>query len=218
MGQALPVERQIGRYPGRGLLVHVSGDGHLGWIYFVTGRSPASRRRRARRDENRVVIESTEAATPRDSLRHYTCVRVADERIVVGNGDHVDVIADLLAAGATVDSTLERIDPEPDPPIHTPRIALCLGATAELLIAHKATKGTSRLVVNVPRVPCTSTVVTTYDGDIEVPAGTAPVRTTVDRRDFDDVAHGVWASLDHELRVLLVAGAGTDVPSVVTLP
>jgi IMP cyclohydrolase len=111
----------IGDYPGRGVLVRRRSDGDLEWVYFVTGRSESSRRRRARQVGDVVYIEPTGPGHA-DPLRHYACARTFSEGLIVGNGDHVDVLAEQLDDRVGLEAALTTITPEPDPPINTPRI------------------------------------------------------------------------------------------------
>lgn len=57
-------------YPGRGVIAYRDMDGELWWLYFLTGRSDASRSRRLRFTVDHLEAEPT-ASTARDDLRHY---------------------------------------------------------------------------------------------------------------------------------------------------
>lgn len=122
-------------YPGRGVALHVTPTGMLGWIYFVTGRSVISRQRRVRVVVNdTLVVAPTESESTMDPLRHYRCARRAGDTLVLGNGDH-----DLT--------------------------------------------------------PGTASILTTYDGDLDQPAGTAPSRLGHAPMTTNEFAASVWARL-----------------------
>lgn len=50
--------------------------------------------------------------------------RLGGGTVLVGNGDHVDELYPDLAENVPLDTILGRIEPEPDPPIWTPRIGV----------------------------------------------------------------------------------------------
>lgn len=203
------IEQHLGGYPGRGLLLHLGADDVLGWAYFLTGRSDASKQRRIRHSGDGLLIESTQPDAADDPLRYYTCARHGGDYLVVGNGDHVDLVTDRVAAGATPHEIIELLDPEPDPPIHTPRIALCLGPTPVFLAVHRGETGVVRRVIPVRREPRTVMLLTTYGGSIDAPVGDARMHVAAEERTLEALARDLWASLDPALRVLLVAGEGT---------
>ena len=90
------------------------------WRYALTGRSPASQARTvvAGPEELRVVPTGPAA---RDPLRHYACVVRRRSWTVVGNGDHVSLLATRLGAGGvTPGGAFADVDPEPDAPLFTP--------------------------------------------------------------------------------------------------
>lgn len=204
------IEQHVGGYPGRGLLLHLGADDVLGWAYFVTGRSEASRQRRLRHADDGLLIESTQPDAADDPQRYYTCARHGGDYLVVGNGDHVDLITNRLAAGATPHEIIELLEPEPDPPIHTPRVALCVGPTPVFLAVHRGEADVVRRVIPVRREPRTAMLLTTYSGSVEAPTGDARVRVVAEERSLEVLARDLWSSLDPALRVLLVAGEGTD--------
>ena len=128
----LELEAVVGGYPGRGLLLHTSADLRQTWMYFITGRSESSRSRRIRVVPHALLVEPTGSEAERDRLRHYACARRTEDGLVIGNGDHVDVIANRLISGLATIEAVADIVPEPDPPIFTPRIAMIVGATVEM--------------------------------------------------------------------------------------
>jgi IMP cyclohydrolase len=195
-------------YPGRGIAVHRTDDGELRWAYFLTGRSPSSQARRFVRRPGALAVGPTDAGAEFDELRHYLCATGVDgsEHIVVGNGDHVAVIAQRLASGLSLVEAIQEVAPEPDPPINTPRIAAVLGRDgAELVIVRDLGGQPERLVHPVVLSRNEGVVVRTYAGDVENPVGTAPIlRFTCPPA--ASVPELIWAALDPALRVVLAAG------------
>ncbi len=203
-------------YPGRGVAVHRHHDGRLEWIYFLSGRSDASRQRILQAEADRVTVVATHSGR-HDPLRHYSCVRVVGHHLVVGNGDHVDRLAEVLHDTGDIAALVEQIDPEPDPPILTPRIAVIAsaavqGVTTEVpapiqVISVRATAtGVERRLDAIDVVVGAGVLIHTYGGTpTDVVADAEP-------RHFDaggpgtDVAGRLWHALDPSLRVVLAVG------------
>lgn len=103
-------------YPGRGLAIGLDDAGRATALYWVTGRSTASRQRGAHIDGTDVVIgpASEDGAHP-DPLRHYRALRTTALGVIVGNGSHVADIAEQVAHGTTFAAALASHDYEPDP-------------------------------------------------------------------------------------------------------
>lgn len=213
----MEIEFSLAPYPGRGVAYHVANDGAVGWIYFVTGRSRSSRAREIYDDGDSLIVRPTDPGVPADALRHYHCVRRAGGDLIVGNGDHVAVVADALVSGSTVEQAAQLLEPEPDAPLFTPRIALVLGETAHLVAIRRSDSRTERVVLDAEARPSTVTALSTYSGTPGQPAGTAPVRRTVDGRSLVEVAEAIWHVLDPSLRVALVAGRNRDPSPVLAL-
>src|ERR1700728_2021324 len=107
-------------YPGRGLLVGRTDYGLVA-LYWVTGRSEASRERRFVPRGTELHIEGTSGADD-DPLRHYQAAGIFGRHLVVGNGRHVGDMG-LGLADDSATPPPQPLDPEPDPPLFTPRIA-----------------------------------------------------------------------------------------------
>ena len=202
----LELEAIVGGYPGRGLLLHTSADLRQTWMYFITGRSESSRSRRIRVDPHSLVVEPTGSEAERDRLRHYTCARRTDDGLVIGNGDHVDVIADRLISGGATAEVFADIVPEPDPPIFTPRIAMIVGTTVEMFSVFRDGDTVRQRLDTVPTRPRSVTVLSTYSGTSDEPRGSAPTATFEEVRDRETVIDALWSALDHQLRVALAWG------------
>lgn len=207
----------IGDYPGRGVLVRRRPQGNLEWAYFVTGRSEASRHRRLHRAHDVVFVEPTEA-TEADPLRHYACARPFVDGLIVGNGDHVDVVARQLDLGLGLEAALVEIDPEPDPPINTPRIGAVLTDSFAAVFGVANRQGAiERKTTDVTGAPDIVAVHTTYDGPARTPVGSAPLHLLSSDLPFDRLVDALWSSLPTDLRVLLLAGTGTSVADCRTI-
>ena len=200
-------------YPGRGIAIHRHHDDHLEWIYFLTGRSEASRARTFLVGDDRVAVVPV-GEGEHDPLRHYSCVRVVGPALVVGNGDHVDTIADAVHTGADLPTAVAGIDPEPDPPILTPRIAVLAWRDPTRPVTVVAVRdvggSTERSIDQVDLGAGAGVLVHTYGG------GTDPVVADTRLRPFTvdkpgtDVAGRLWHGLDPQLRVVLAVGLVAD--------
>lgn len=111
-------------YPGRGLVQGLSKDGHtVLQIYWLMGRSRASRARELLCEGETVRASPLGAPPERADLLAYTAMAVQGEDYIVGNGAHVCAIQDALGQARSVCETLKAWAHEDDPPHHTPRIA-----------------------------------------------------------------------------------------------
>ena len=213
----MPIDAQsFGAYPGRGLVHLVDADGSVWWLYFITGRSPASRARRVAVSGSDLLIESTDVDVADDPLRHYACLRPIDGGVVVGNGDHVEVLADRLRNGEPLGAIVDAIEPEPDAPIFTPRIALVLDDRSRSVAVCQDGDRVVRRIEQIERTPQVATVLTTYSGPIDSPRGDAPSFALSEQRRISELAQGIFKeALPATLTVLLVAGPahpGSDHP------
>lgn len=206
----MEIEYSLAPYPGRGVAWHVDPDGSTGWIYVITGRSPSSRAREISGDGDSLIVRPTDPDTEADALRHYCCVRRAGGDLVVGNGDHVDVLAEAIVGGSTVEEAARLLEPEPDSPLFTPRIALVVGETTHLVAVRRVGAATDHLVLGVEAEPSTVAVLSTYSGTPDHPKGTAPMTRTADGRSLTELAEALWGALDPRFRVAMVVGRDND--------
>lgn len=201
-------------YPGRGIAVHRHHDGRLEWLYFLTGRSDASRQRTLHAVADRVTVVPI-GDGDHDELRHYACVRALGPTLAIGNGDHVDHLADGILAGRRVADLLDDLDPEPDPPIHTARIAVVATGNAtgteelapiQVLAVRATDAGTRRLVEPVDLGAGEGLIIHTYGGGVDDVTGDAEVHRFDAGGPGTDVAGRLWHALDPELRVAVAVG------------
>ncbi len=203
----MAIEDALAEYPGRGLVYTTDLTGTAWWIYFITGRSDASRARWVRFDPDGLVVAPIHASADPDSLRHYPCARRANDALVVGNGDHVDVLAGGLRAGVSLSEIVATIEPEPDPPIWTPRIALVIGEDARFVAVHRSGGEVVRRIEAVPHTPGSAAILTTYSGSATEPTGDAPYAECEESRSLQAMSDDLfYEHLDQRYRVLLVAG------------
>lgn len=194
-------------YPGRGVLWCRTGDGALCGGYFLTGRSPASRARVLRPGPAGELTVVPTGRAEHDSLRHYTAVRECAGRLVFGNGEQVDAVADRLAVGQPPSQALEDLDYEPDPPIFTPRLTVVAdGERAWFGAARRSVAGrtgTDRLTLRVEGLRAGEGVLmTTYRSDGHTVATGEPyAEFRTGAAAGTGLLDQVWDGLDPRLRV-----------------
>ena len=111
-------------YPGRGIVLGRRQDGKMVQIYWIMGRSENSRNRVFVREGNRVRTEPFDGSRMEDPrLVIYTAMNEVAGNYVVTNGDHTDLICDVLGSGGDYRQALGQCNHEPDEPHYTPRIA-----------------------------------------------------------------------------------------------
>ena len=194
-------------YPGRGFLLG-SVRGERVVVYFVTGRSDASRRRSFKVEGASVTVTDANDSS-HDPLRHYRAVAVQGEWLVVGNGSHVDQIAAGLTTDIGALEIMSGLAPEPDPPIYTPRIwvALCEGdRLTPSILGHTGRRSDGGTVCGLwtedELVDDTAVLLTTYSGsatDVTVTEG--PMHVSVDTASAEELLTDIWGLLDPEIRV-----------------
>ncbi|MBN1643311.1 MAG: hypothetical protein JW856_00600 [Dehalococcoidales bacterium] len=129
-----------GPYPGRQLFVGLALNGSPAVAYLVTGRSPASRQRKATPLGSGIVIGPV-GNQSYDPLRHYTGVKYDNSNgiIVVSNGIQTEAIFETYRLLCNTSSSpskdfmekiLDGAQAEPDS-LHTPRIAGVMAKTAD---------------------------------------------------------------------------------------
>lgn len=112
-------------YPGRGIVLGLTGDGkHAAIAYFIMGRSVNSRNRVFVEDGMGIRTQAFDPAKLSDpSLVIYAPVRVLGENTIVTNGDQTDTVFDSLSIGNSFEAALRTREFEPDGPNFTPRIS-----------------------------------------------------------------------------------------------
>ncbi len=125
--ERLSLEKELkeNAYPGRGIVIGMSGDGTKAvTAYFIMGRSSNSRNRVFVEDGEGIRTQAFEPAKLEDpSLIIYAPVRVLGNQTIVTNGDQTDTIYAGMEAGQTFEQSLRCREFEPDAPNYTPRIS-----------------------------------------------------------------------------------------------
>ncbi|MGY4773269.1 IMP cyclohydrolase [Kribbella sp. CWNU-51] len=205
-------------YPGRGLALGRDRDGAGFAAYWLTGRSPASKRRKLVVSADEIVVQDVSGGSS-DDLRHYTAAVRGDGWIVVGNGTQVSELAEARAAGRDLQLALRDQAYEPDPPIQTPRIfatastdgtGITIGSARSLPGAEGLVQHPSLYIPELP--PATAVTISTYAGTAAgVIASGIPEVVSTDAA-WTSVADLVWGRLDPGLRVALFV-VPLDAPS-----
>jgi IMP cyclohydrolase len=195
-------------YPGRGLVLARTARQGICVVYFMTGRSPASRDRVLAREGDALYVRPR-SATGFDPLRHYRAVTVGPDWCVIGNGDQVDTVTanvKTLPPAAAV----QGIEFEPDPPLRTPRITVVVPREPGPMLMARSRASVldpGRTLVSTVTVddlaPGRGLLTTTYlSWDQEVVSTShPPAEVAVTAAGADDLLDIVWSALPADLRV-----------------
>lgn len=202
-------------YPGRGVLVARMLDGSRCFVYFVTGRSEASQRRRlVVLDDGDIAVEDSSSAEATDPLRHYVAVVTRGEVMVVGNGSHVTPLAEAVHGGIGPLRAFAPHTYEPDDPVFTPRIWAAATPThgAGLLLGSVVRSNRPDGAADHglwslgPLAPGSGVLLSTYDGDQQtLRSARLPLGVTTNARDTTEVLAELWSAVDHAVRVAALA-------------
>ena len=175
-----------GPYPGRQLFIGMTLNSSPAVAYLVTGRSPASRERKASPFDNGIIIGPI-GNQPYDPLRHYTCVKYdnASGIMAVSNGIQTEAIFETyrllfntgsLPAIDFMEKLLEGARAEPDS-LHTPRIAGIatngMNNQPVFILGLKRQEMPAK-AFQVEPAPGTLTGISTYKGNLENPEPNDP--------------------------------------------
>jgi IMP cyclohydrolase len=169
-----------GPYPGRQLFLGTTIDGRPAFAYLVTGRSPASRERKATSREKSIIMGPLGNA-PYDALRHYTAVKWDDASgvLAVTNGIQTEAIYEtyrlLFNIGTEptpdyIEKIMEGARHEPDS-LNTPRISGIITMQDKKLVEFVSVKRKDipAKAIAVKAAPGNLVGIATYNGDIENP-------------------------------------------------
>ncbi|MFI5719900.1 IMP cyclohydrolase [Nocardia sp. NPDC051750] len=198
-------------YPGRSLAIGKDSQGVSFAAYWLTGRSPQSRSRRVSVDRDTLEIGDVSAPDQSDPLRHYTAIIRNSEHVIVGNGTQVTDVAAELSQGVSAFHALSRLEYEPDPPIHTPRITAVLSRAGDdfedvtISGAISDTRWTTmaqHYMFHILRQePGQGHAVTTYSGDAEnISTSGKPSQVAIDAS-WDKLLDQIWDNLAPSVRV-----------------
>ena len=205
-------ELQHDDYPGRGLVLARTPANGVCVVYFITGRSRASRDRALVRAGDSVYARSRSAGA-HDPLRHYRAVAVGSKWCVIGNGDQVDaVVANLESVGPS--EAVQGIEYEPDPPLRTPRITLVaprqtgsplyVSAARASILDPEVTHLSCLTVSDLPE-GCGVLTTTYYGIGSEIDTSRPPLEFSTDVGSASELLTAVWESLPTDLRVAAIA-------------
>jgi IMP cyclohydrolase len=175
-----------GPYPGRQLFVGMTMSGNPAVAYLVTGRSPASRERKASPLDSGIIIGPI-GNQPYDPLRHYTGMKYDNTYgiIAVSNGIQTEAIFETYKLlfntnSKTTKDFMEKLldgaQAEPDG-LHTPRIAgvVTNGAdNQQVCIVGIKRHDVPAQAFQVEPVSGTLTGISTYKGSLENPESFDP--------------------------------------------
>ncbi len=173
-----------GPYPGRQIFLGLTVDQRPCFAYFVSGRSPESRQRKAVAAGNSVRIGPL-GNQPYDPLRHYSAViqDSASGVLAVSNGIQTEAIYETYrllfntrspAEKAYLEKILEGAGAEPDS-YHTPRIAGYISGSLEkpvIVLGFKAQDQPAAASL-VELQAGNLTGISTYTGDLDKPQARA---------------------------------------------
>ena len=199
-------------YPGRGLIIfRTEGEG-LCAVYWLTGRSAASRSRLLVGDGPNLVVTNL-LGVANDPLRHYRAARRDGLQHIVGNGDHVDTLAAELNDGAAPFDALRTLNPEPDPPLFTARIAAIVGGDTDHVFVGAArsvplASHTDHIAINAERIdPEQGILIATYSGDPESPTVWAIPLWIDTAPTLPKQLRAAWGALNPSFRVAIAGRA-----------
>lgn len=194
-------------YPGRGLLIGRSDYGLVA-LYWITGRSVASRQRQFTTRGTELHVGDISGVNE-DPLRHYQAAGIFQRYFVVGNGQHISEIGAGLS-GHSAPELLGLLEPEPDPPIFTPRIAGVVHLSREAATFGAASRSpdgsTNHNVLLADDFALgTGVLLTTYRGSAEQPSAWG-VPTWVELAPtLEEQVSTTWDALNDRLRIALAS-------------
>jgi IMP cyclohydrolase len=226
------MENPNGPYPGRQIFLGITEKGNPAFAYLVTGRSPASRERKATPMEHGIVMGPL-GDVAYDPLRHYTAMKCDDATglMTVTNGIQTEAIFEtyklLYHCGTNptkgyLKKLMDGADYEPDS-LKTPRIAGVIisppGKTEPVFMIAIVTGNGPAVAWKVQPAPGTLIGISTYDGNMEnpeafnigegLPVISFEVDTPVGIADF---IYGISAATNQgdDIRVCAVGGVCSD--------
>ena len=221
-----------GPYPGRQIFVGKTAEGNPAFAYLVTGRSPASRERRATTMGNSIIMGPTDSSEY-DWLRHYTAIKYDNSigLLAVSNGIQTEAIYELYrllyhTATTPANSYLKKVmdgaNYEPDS-LETPRISGIVmnpaGSAGPVYLLSIKTARKPAFVWKVNPAAGEFYGVSTYHGDMKKPgayrAENGPVTMMVMASKPKELARSLYelTAAEYEgadIRVSAVAGIRTD--------
>jgi IMP cyclohydrolase len=221
-----------GPYPGRQLFLGLTKENKPAFAYLVTGRSPASRERRATVKETSIIMGPIGNA-PYDPLRHYTATKYDNSigLMAVSNGIQTESIFEVYRLLYNVKSTpndsylkkiMDGANYEADS-LKTPRIGGVImnsddNSTAVYIVSIK-TADKPAFTWSVKPKPGVLLGVSVYNGDMENPgafkADKGPAELKCAGKTPQEIADFIYeiSAMDYngdDIRVCAIGGVRTD--------
>ncbi|MBI2022109.1 hypothetical protein HYS93_04525 [Candidatus Daviesbacteria bacterium] len=213
------LERLAQSYPGRLLIVGISGEAKAWWQFgIVMGRSAGSRNRILEMAEGGAVVRTvvfnpSEEAGESDKTIYNMVVDNGHDHII-SNGRQSDTFARDLKAGHDIWHAMRSLDYEDDP-AHTARITAIVQSSGRFFTMCRVSinpldseglydpfYGHYRIAVPKPGY---GFVIQTYTGDGGVkPSRDEPYPVAL-QATLEEAAEFIWQTLDKDNRVALVA-------------
>lgn len=198
-------------YPGRGIIIGLSGDGEQAvFAYFIMGRSENSRNRIFTATKDGIRTQAFDESKMTDpSLIIYSPVRRFENKIIVTNGDQTDTIYDFLAKGESFEAALQTREFEPDEPNFTPRISGILdfeaGYSYKLGIIKRGSQGEAvREYFHYAPEKGNGHMIHTYEKDGNpLPSFSGEPRAVAVSGEIDEFTELLWGSLNNSNKVSL---------------
>ena len=221
-----------GPYPGRQIFLGLTASGKPAFAYLVTGRSPASRERKATVAGNSVIMGpiGNEAY---DSLRHYTAVKYDNGTglMTVSNGIQTEAVFEAYRliyhtksqpGKECLETIMTSAKYEPDS-LHTPRITGLITNPADktepVFILSIITDSPPAKAFEVLPKPGTLAGISTYNGDLANPTplnlnvGLPVIQTAAETpEEIAGFIYGISEAFNQgdDIRVCAVAGVRSE--------
>lgn len=215
--KAISIGAAVGRvsYPGCGMIAGRSTDGLNAVIaYFIMGRSPITKNRLFVEEGGGVkIVPHIRAAMRDESLLLYSPVLAYENKVLMGNGSHVEGIYNDMVNGESFDEIMHKLSFTPDAPNFTPRISGLVTMDGESfnlkmgLVKSMDGVGASvgSYVFNYRDIPagvCYYLHTSAFDANPLPPFSGEPIQVSVNGSIFDIVAD-VWENMNAENKVSL---------------
>lgn len=200
-------------YVGRGIIIGKSEDGkNAVFAYFIMGRSNNSRNRIfAEKENGEVIIYPYDYSKVEDpSLIIYSPVKVANNCIIVTNGDQTDTIYDFICDGDSFEEALNTRKFEPDFPNFTPRISGIMEFTNQdftykmsiLKSADENGSTCNRYTYSYPSISGLGHFIHTYicDGN-PIPTFCGEPERICIPNNIDEFTNEIWNNLDEDNKI-----------------
>jgi len=213
--KAISIGAAVGRvsYPGCGMIAGRSADGTNAVIaYFIMGRSPLTKNRLFVEDGGGVrIVPHIKEAMRNESLLLYSPVLAFENKVLIGNGSHVESAYNELVSGKSFEDFVEKLSYTPDAPNFTPRLTGLVSTDGESfsvkmsLVKSMDPMGASvgSYIFNYNNIPagmCYYMHTCAFDANPLPPFSGEPIQVSVNGSIFDIVAD-IWENMNAENKV-----------------